>query len=73
MLYFVGVAIMAIAVGYFNYQMLPKLYKTWQFWFASALLCLLSWASIVMVIILTIKHDISNGKENCDKRRNREI
>ena len=63
MFYLVGVVLMAIAIVYFNYPMLPKLAKTWQFWFASALLCLLSWASIVMVIVLTIKHDISHGSD----------
>ena len=63
-IYLVGVALIAIAIIYFNYPMLPKLAKTWQFWFASALLCLLSWAGIVMVIVLTIKHAISKGSDN---------
>ena len=63
-IYIVGVALMAIAIIYFNYPMLPKLAKTWQFWFASALLCLLSWAGIVIVIVLTIKHAISKGSDN---------
>ena len=63
-IYLVGVALMAIAIIYFNYPMLPKLAKTWQFWFASALLCLLSWAGIVMVIVFTIKHAFSNEKDN---------
>lgn len=55
-IYLVGVALMAIAIVYFNYPMLPKLSKIWQFWFASTLLCLLSWAGIVMVIVLTLKN-----------------
>lgn len=63
-IYLVGVALIAIAIIYFNYPMLPKLAKTWQFWFASTLLCLLSWAGIVMVIVLTIKHAISKGSDN---------
>lgn len=63
-IYLVGVALIAIAIIYFNYPMLPKLAKTWQFWFASALLCLLSWAGIVMVIVFTIKHAFSNEKDN---------
>ena len=63
-IYLVGVALMAIAIIYFNYPILPKLYKTWQFWFASALLCLLSWAGIVMVIVFTLKHTFSNDKDN---------
>ena len=63
-IYLVGVALIAIAIIYFNYPMLPKLAKTWQFWFASALLCLLSWAGIVMVIVFTIKHAFSNEKNN---------
>lgn len=62
-IYLVGVALIAIAIVYFNYPILPKLYKTWQFWFASALLCLLSWAGIVMVIVLTVKHVLSKDKE----------
>lgn len=61
-IYLVGVALMAIAIVYFNYPILPKLYKTWQFWLASTILCLLSWAGIVMVIVLTVKH-ISKDKE----------
>lgn len=63
-IYLVGVALIAIAIIYFNYPMLPKLAKTWQFWFASALLCLLSWAGIVMVIVFTLKHAFSNEKDN---------
>ena len=63
-IYLVGVALIAIAIIYFNYPMLPELAKTWQFWFASALLCLLSWAGIVMVIVFTIKHAFSNEKDN---------
>ena len=63
-IYLVGVALIAIAIIYFNYPMLPKLAKTWQFWLASALLCLLSWAGIVMVIVFTIKHAFSNEKDN---------
>lgn len=63
-IYLVGVALMAIAIVYFNYLILPKLYKNWQFWFASALLCLLSWAGIVMVIVFTLKHAFSNDKDN---------
>ena len=63
-IYLVGVALMAIAIIYFNYPMLQKLAKTWQFWFASALLCLLSWAGIVMVIVFTLKHAFSNDKDN---------
>lgn len=63
MFYFVGVVLMAIAIVYFNYPMLPKLAKTLQFWFASTLLCLLSWAGIVMVIVFTVKHAISKAKE----------
>ena len=63
-IYLVGVALMAIAIVYFNYPILPKLAKTWQFWFASALLCLLSWAGIVMVIVFTLKHTFSNDKDN---------
>lgn len=63
-LYLSGVVLMAIAIIYFNYPMLPKLAKTWQFWFASALLCLLSWAGIVMVIVFTLKHAFSKEKDN---------
>ena len=63
-IYLVGVALMAIAIIYFNYPMLHKLAKIWQFWFASALLCLLSWAGIVMVIVFTLKHAFSNDKDN---------
>lgn len=63
-IYLAGVALIAISIIYFNYLMLPKFVKTWQFWFASALLCLLSWLGIVMVIVLTIKHDISKGSDN---------
>ena len=63
-IYLVGVALIAIAIICFNYPMLPKLAKTWQFWFASALLCLLSWAGIVMVIVFTLKHAFSNEKDN---------
>ena len=63
-IYLVGVALIAIAIIYFNYPMLPKLAKTWQFWLASALLCLLSWAGIVMVIVFTLKHAFSNEKDN---------
>ena len=63
-IYLVGVALMAIAIICFNYPMLPKLAKTWQFWFASALLCLLSWASIVMVIVFTLKHVFSKDEDN---------
>ena len=63
-IYLVGVALMAIAIVYFNYPILPKLAKTWQFWFASALLCLLSWAGIVMVIVFTLKHEFSKEKDN---------
>ena len=62
MFYFIGVALIAIAIVYFNYPILPKLCKTWQFWLASTILCLLSWAGIVMVIVLTVKH-ISKDKE----------
>lgn len=62
-IYLVGVVLMAIAIIYFNYPMLFKLAKTWQFWFASALLCLLSWAGIVMVIVFTLKHAFSNEEE----------
>ena len=62
--YLVGVALIAIAIVYFNYLMLPKLAKTWQFWFASTLLCLLSWLGIVMVIVFTVKHAISKGSDN---------
>lgn len=63
-IYLVGVALMAIAIVYFNYPMLPKLAKTWQFWFASALLCLLSWAGIIMVIVFTLKHAFSKDGDN---------
>ena len=63
-IYLVGVALMAIAIVYFNYQMLPRLTKAWQFWFASALLCLLSWAGIVMSIVLTLKHAFSKDEDN---------
>ena len=63
-IYLVGVALMAIAIVYFNYLILPKLYKNWQFWFASALLCSLSWAGIVMVIVFTLKHAFSNDRDN---------
>lgn len=63
-IYLVGVALMAIAIVYFNYPILPKLYKNWQFWFASALLCSLSWVGIVMVIVFTLKHAFSNDRDN---------
>lgn len=63
-IYLAGVALIAIAIIYFNYPMLPKFAKTWQFWFASALLCLLSWAGIVMVIVFTIKHAFSKDEDN---------
>lgn len=63
-IYIVGVALMAIAIIYFNYPMLHRLAKTWQFWFAFALLCLLSWAGIVMSIVLTLKHAFSKEKED---------
>lgn len=63
-IYLVGVALMAIAIVYFNYPILPKLAKTWQFWFASTILCSLSWAGIVMVIVFTLKHTFSNDKDN---------
>ena len=63
-IYLVGVALMAIAIIYFNYPMLPKLSKTWKFWFASALLCLLSWAGIVMVIVFNLKHAFSKDEDN---------
>lgn len=69
-IYLVGVALMAIAIIYFNYPMLPRLTKAWQFWFASALLCLLSWAGIVIAIVFTLKHAISNGKEKTEKEGN---
>lgn len=62
-IYLVGVALMAIAIIYFNYPILPKLYKTWQFWLASTILCLLSWAGIVMVIVLTVKHIIKDKEK----------
>lgn len=63
-IYIVGVALMAIAIIYFNYPILPKLSKTWQFWFASALLCLLSWAGIVMLIVFNLKHAFSKDNDN---------
>lgn len=63
-IYLVGVALMAIAIVYFNYLILPKLYKNWQFWFASTILCSLSWAGIVMVIVFTLKHAFSNDRDN---------
>lgn len=63
-IYLSGVALMAIAIIYFNYPMLPKLAKSWQFWFSAALLCLLSWAGIVMVIVFTIKHAFSKDEDN---------
>lgn len=65
--YLVGVVLIAIAIVYFNYLMLPKLAKTWQFWFASTLLCLMSWLVVLLVIVLTIKHAIINGKEKTEK------
>ena len=65
--YFVGVVLMAIAIVYFNYQMLPKYIKDWAFWVASTLLCLLSWLSIVMVVVLTIKKVLNN----CNNESNR--
>lgn len=61
--YLEGVALMAIAIVYFNYPMLPKLSKIWQFWFASTLLCLLSWAGIVMVIVFNFKNAFSKNDE----------
>lgn len=61
--YLVGVALMAIAIVYFNYIMLPKLAKTWQFWFASTLLCLMSWFGVLLVIVLTVKNAFSNEDE----------
>ena len=67
-IYIVGVALMAIAIIYFNYPMLPKLGKLRQFWFASALLCLLSWAGIVMVIVFNLKHTFSKDKDNEEKQ-----
>lgn len=63
-IYLVGVALMAIAIVYFNYSILLKLAKTWQFWLSSALLCLLSWAGILMVIVLTLKHAFSKDEDN---------
>lgn len=63
-IYLVGVALMAIAIIYFNYPMLPKLAKSWQFWFASALLCLLSWSGIVMLIVFTLKQAFSKDEDN---------
>ena len=63
-IYLVGVVLIAIAIVYFNYPMLPKLAKTWQFWFASALLCLISWAGIVMVIVFNLKHAFSKDNDN---------
>ena len=62
--YLSGVVLMAIAIVYFNYSILNKLIKLWQFWFSFTLLCLLSWLGIVMVIVLTIKHDVSKGSDN---------
>ena len=62
-IYLVGVALIAIAIVYFNYPILPKLYKTWQFWLASTILCLLSWSGIVMVIVLTVKHIIKDKEK----------
>lgn len=62
-IYLSGVVLIAIAIVYFNYPMLPKLYKTWQFWFASTVLCLLSWVGIVMVIVFTIKHILSEDND----------
>ena len=61
-IYLIGVVLMAIAIGYFNYQMLPKLYKIWQFWLSATLLCLLSWVGIVIVIVLAVKHAISKDQ-----------
>lgn len=63
-IYLVGVALMAITIIYLDYTLLPKLAKYWQFWFAFSLLCLLSWAGIVMVILFTLKHDFSKDKYN---------
>lgn len=63
-IYLVGVALMAIAIIYFNYPMLPKLAKSWQFWLVSTLLCLLSWVGIVMVIVFTIKHAFNKDWDN---------
>lgn len=61
--YILGVVLMAIAIVYFNYDILHKLMNTWQFWFSFILLCLLSWLGIVIVIVLTIKHVISNSSD----------
>lgn len=61
--YLSGVVLMAIAIVYFNYSILNKLIKLWQFWFSFTLLCLLSWLGIVMVIVLTIKHAISKRSD----------
>lgn len=63
-LYLSGVVLMAIAIVYFNYSILNKLIKLWQFWFSFTLLCLLSWLGIVIVIVLTIKHAISKRSDN---------
>ena len=63
-IYLVGVALMAIAIIHSNYPILPKLSKTWQFWFASTLLCLMSWLGVLMVIVFNLKHAFSKDKDN---------
>ena len=50
----------SIAILYYNYHSLSKLYPIWAFWVASLILCLSSWIGILILVWVYIKNNFLN-------------